>query len=817
MIMRWLFSVRSLILLLMLVLAGGVIFQVPQLVELESELLSLRAGMAPVPPESPVVALRLKEQEFSRDQLAALLVRLTEQRVRAVLLYLPLTSPASDAAGTRMQSLVDEWNRTPGAAHNKLWQRIKPELRTLQREFDGDAQLGRALRESGNVVLVSSIQSGPEADETLTGLAKYTLKLDIPQWNWSEKLKRFSNPVPPPWAELKIASVALPWDPLLRQAAAAGFAPEVENVDSVPGLLLMAAGERYYPAASLATLVVAEGATFRELKYVARGASSVLLAGKRSLPIDAQLRLLPLPESYLAPLPVHTTEVVYAADGEEGLLSGKTVVIGRFDQPGAQEFTEARMLSQLLGDFQLSRPGWVPLVELLVLSYFAFFLWLVVPRLPVRTAWFLMGVFLLAWMVGSTVLLVNLGWWLQLSPPFLLTVMGMILLVGERTFAQRRLQLAELNCHLGQMLQEKGMLDQALERFKSCPVGHDGARELLYQLGLDYERKRRFGQALGVYELLAKRGRYKDVGERLERLRAHNGRAPLGKPGKDATVVLEQGAVHPTLGRYEVVSELGQGAMGTVYLGRDPKINREVAIKTLAYSGVDDTQLPMIKDRFFREAEAAGRLNHPGIVTIFDAGEEHDLAYLAMEFLNGKDLATYCKPGTLLSPYEVMTIVADVADALGYAHDNEVVHRDIKPANIMRLSDNSVKVTDFGIARVVSNSQTQTGMVLGTPSYMSPEQVAAKKVDGRSDLFSLGSVCYELLCGEKAFVGDSMASLMYNISNLNFMPLREKNKDLPKCCYELIDSLLVKAVSRRPKNAFEVAAAARACSEKARK
>jgi serine/threonine-protein kinase len=271
------------------------------------------------------------------------------------------------------------------------------------------------------------------------------------------------------------------------------------------------------------------------------------------------------------------------------------------------------------------------------------------------------------------------------------------------------------------------------------------------------------------------------------------------------------------MGRYEIISELGQGAMGTVYLGRDPKINREVAIKTLAYGGVDDTQLPMIKERFFREAEAAGRLNHPGIVTIFDAGEEHDLAYLAMEFLDGEDLAVHCKEGSLLPPEAVLSLTADVAEALAYAHSNQVVHRDIKPANIMRLADGSVKVTDFGIARVVSNSQTQTGMVLGTPSYMSPEQVAAKKVDGRSDLFSLGTVLYEMLCGEKAFVGDSMASLMYNISNVNFTPLKDRRKGLPRCCYTLVDSLLVKAVSRRPKSASEVAAAARDCSEKARK
>jgi len=810
---RWMFSVTNLILLLALVLGIGVVCQAPPLLKLERQLLTLRSGMAPTPQESAVVALRLEEQELSRDQLAEVLLQLARRQVKAVLLHLPLSEPAPAASASHLRSMYDEWDRIPGASHNKLWQRIKPDLRDLQKELDGDTRLVRALREVGKVVLVSPVEVGAEGDESLTELAKYSLHLDVPVWNWQQHLKRFSNPIPPTWSGEQIASADLPWGELLRQAAATGYTSGYgANIE--PGLLLLAAKDRYYPAASLATLVVADGTTFKTVKYVTRGVSSVLLVGKRSFPVDPQLRLLPLPESFLPPLPIRSTADLLGDEGESGQLAGKVVVVGRFAQPGAPEFTDTRMLGQLLGDFQLSRPGWMPLLEVLVLAYFAFFLWLVVPRLPVRTAWTLMGVFLLVWLLGATILLVNLGWWLQLSPPLLLTVFGLALLYAQRRSAQRRHQLADLNCRLGQMLQEKGMLDQALERFQVCPSHHEGVRELMYNLGLDYERKRRFGRAQGVYERL---GNYKDVGERLARLRAQGGGAPLGKTSKDATVILEKGAVHPTLGRYEIVSELGQGAMGTVYLGRDPKINREVAIKTLAYSGVDDTQLPMIKERFFREAEAAGRLNHPGIVTIFDAGEEHDLAYLAMEFLDGKDLATYCKPGSLLPPRDVLDIVADVAEALGYAHDNDVVHRDIKPANIMRLVDNSVKVTDFGIARVVSNSQTQTGMVLGTPSYMSPEQVAAKKVDGRSDLFSLGAVCYELLCGEKAFVGDSMASLMYNISNVNFTPLKEKRKGLPKCCYELVDSLLVKAVTRRPKNASEVAAAARACSEKARK
>jgi serine/threonine protein kinase len=194
----------------------------------------------------------------------------------------------------------------------------------------------------------------------------------------------------------------------------------------------------------------------------------------------------------------------------------------------------------------------------------------------------------------------------------------------------------------------------------------------------------------------------------------------------------------PMLGRYQIEKELGKGAMGVVYMGRDPKINRVVAIKTMALSQeFEADELVEVKERFFREAETAGRLNHPNIVQMYDAGEEHDLAYIAMEFLKGKDLVPYAKAGNLMPVPRVMSIVARVADALSYAHENNVVHRDIKPANIMyEPESDQVKVTDFGIARITDSSKTKTGMVLGTPSYMSPEQLAGKKIDGRSDLFS---------------------------------------------------------------------------------
>ncbi len=811
------FSVTSLILFSALLLAVATLCQVSPLVAIENQLLTLRAGLLSMAKESPVVNVQVTEGELSRGALAELVTKLSRQKVRAILLDLPLSSPAPKQLAEKLKSMREVWGRSLEAGHNKLWLRINNELSAFESDLDPDAQLARALREAGNVVLVAPVRTFGEVDGTSAQLQKMSLKLDLPDWTWQQRLKHFSNPLSSLESDVHITAVQTPWEKLQRQAATIGFIAADEQ--EIPaGSLLLPVGERYFPSAALAVTMISRKASFKTLDLKSQGPGMVLLsADKHRYPIDRHLRLLPLPATLLADVAKVSASDILAGINKQAQLEGKVAVVGLFSRPRAPEYSDALLIGQLLGNFQLSRPGWLPLVELLVLMYFAFILWLVVPRLPMRTSLILMGLFVLVWLVLATILLINMGWWLQLTPPLLLAGLGLLLQQSTRRIRERHETVSELNCSLGKMLQEKGMLDKALERYQACPTTDETARDLIYHLGLDFERKRQFSQALRAYDHLAQSGGYKDISTRLTRLSRHGGSVSFGRQNKDATVVLEKGAVHPTLGRYEIVRELGQGAMGTVYLGRDPKINREVAIKTLAYSGVDETQLPMIKERFFREAEAAGRLNHPGIVTIFDAGEEHDLAFLAMEFLGGEDLSAYCRPNALLPVADVLMIIADIAEALAYAHSNNVVHRDIKPANIMRQRDGSVKVTDFGIARVVSDSQTQTGMILGTPSYMSPEQVAAKKVDGRSDLFSLGSVCYELLCGEKAFVGDSMASLMYNIANVRYTPLSTRRKGLSMCSHDLVDMLLVKAVSRRPKNAAIVAEAARACSEKVRK
>ncbi|NJD34450.1 MAG: response regulator [Betaproteobacteria bacterium] len=254
-----------------------------------------------------------------------------------------------------------------------------------------------------------------------------------------------------------------------------------------------------------------------------------------------------------------------------------------------------------------------------------------------------------------------------------------------------------------------------------------------------------------------------------------------------------------TLGRYHIERELGRGAMGTVYLGTDPKIGRVVAIKTMSLPvNVSADKLEEIKERFFREAESAGRLTHPNIVAIYDVGEQHDLAYIAMEFLHGQDLALYARPDHLLPLEKVLSIGERVALALAYAHEHNVVHRDIKPANVVYEADSdSVKVTDFGIASITDSLKTDSGIVLGTPSYMSPEQVAGSIIDGRSDLYSLGVMIYALVTGRLPFQGETLAQLMLNIAHEPYPDIRTYNAEFPDCVAALLNTALAKDPAQR--------------------
>ncbi len=268
------------------------------------------------------------------------------------------------------------------------------------------------------------------------------------------------------------------------------------------------------------------------------------------------------------------------------------------------------------------------------------------------------------------------------------------------------------------------------------------------------------------------------------------------------------------LGRYKVLKELGRGSMGVVYLGKDPTIQRFVAIKTMQLNEIDDAdKLQDVKARFFREAESTGRLSHPNIVTIFDAGEEHDLGYIAMELLQGTTLKDWSRKPNLMPFQKVIPILATVAEAMDYAHQQGVVHRDIKPANIMLTNDEGVKIMDFGIAKMATSSKTQTNIVMGTPTYMSPEQIAGKKVDGRSDIFSLAVVMFELLTGRPPFLADNVSALLFAIAHTPHPSLKAIRPDMPPIFKDVLDRALHKDPVHRYRRASEFALKLRSCVE----
>jgi serine/threonine-protein kinase len=272
------------------------------------------------------------------------------------------------------------------------------------------------------------------------------------------------------------------------------------------------------------------------------------------------------------------------------------------------------------------------------------------------------------------------------------------------------------------------------------------------------------------------------------------------------------------LGHYRVERLLGKGAMGAVYLGREVGSERAVAIKTMALAQeFEASGLAEVKARFFREVESAGRLRHPNIVVMYEAGEEGDLAYIAMEYLHGRDLAAFTKPDNLLPLPSVLSILARVAEALACAHRNSVVHRDVKPANVIyEPVTDLVKVMDFGVARLTDASKTKTGMVLGSPSYMSPEQLLGRKVDGRSDLFSLGVMLYQLACGRLPFVAESMGRLMYKITNEPAPDVRSVNPQVPDDVVTVIERAMSKSAEQRYQTADEMARDLRACLDRLR-
>lgn len=479
------------------------------------------------------------------------------------------------------------------------------------------------------------------------------------------------------------------------------------------------------------------------------------------------------------------------------------------------------LINSLLTDSRIKTPTWALALQRVTIIGLALYLLLLPGRLRGRIG-IGISVALSAGLLNiSLLLLLVYSIWLPLAVPALFLVIGQFFLSIQhyirKAFRSIQVQATEAYHELAANLQSQGKYDQALKYLKKCPLDII-TMDNLYNLALEFERRRQFNQAISVYDYLACADEdFRDIKERRSRHKVVPNSASLANSdvghSKTVLIVDHPNVAQPILGRYEIEEVIGQGAMGTVYKGKDPKIGRTVAIKTLALSAeFESKHLDEVRRRFYREAETAGRLNHPNIVTIYDVGEEHDLAYIAMDYINGEGLENYSHHEHLLPIDEVFDIGIVTAEALDYAHEQNVVHRDIKPANIIyNPGSQTLKLTDFGIACLTDNSRTRTGTILGSPSFMSPEQLEGKKLDGRSDLFSLGVTLYQLFTGYLPFVGESMTALAYKIANSKAVSVRKARPELPSCLTRILNKALEKTPKQRYQSGEAFADALRKC------
>jgi serine/threonine-protein kinase len=625
---------------------------------------------------------------------------------------------------------------------------------------------------------------------------------------------------------------------LAGQAGGIGVVSSETNFTSEP--LIVRYGPDFLPSFSLMLATRSKGISVQHV--VSRGGDKPMLGGQ---PLNTDSDFNIYPRFYEDKNGKSAFKVYSFIDLLNGTIAlsefrQKTILVGLTSPhlarqqitPGGQPISltlaAAHSVSSILNGDLYKLPHWADWAQRGLIVLIGLYLMFLMGRFRMMTGLFV-SLFLLLMIFNAYFVLIGLkSVWVPMMSAAVLLVFGHLVLSSRHFFntGSQHLegQLSNAYKELGQSLQTQGRLDQAFENFSRCDVDKSLLRQL-YNLGLDYERKRQFNKAISVFKFIVKHDAgYNDVVERIQKNENAENTVVLsgsssGNTNTNTTLLTsKEGVEKPKLGRYVIDSELGRGAMGVVYLGHDEKIGRTVAIKTLSISDeIEEANREDVKARFFREAEAAGRLNHPCIVTVYDVGEEQDLAFIAMDYLKGSDLSAYTSEEKLLPVTRVFKIIMSVALALDYAHQKHVVHRDIKPANIIYdEATNTTKLTDFGVACLTDASKTKTGTVIGSPIYMSPEQLIGKEIDGRADIFSLGVTFYQMLTGSLPFNGDSMASLMYNIANEKHPDVRRFRMDLPPCVGTIIDKALEKDVKQRFQSGREMAIMMKACFEQAK-
>ena len=461
--------------------------------------------------------------------------------------------------------------------------------------------------------------------------------------------------------------------------------------------------------------------------------------------------------------------------------------------PSGQFVTQSEITASLLANVEYDQvviaPSWVNALEMLAPLLLAIVAVLFLPDRSRKDIAVLAGFSLALLLLIEVIMLYVLRLRIDLGRPILI-FLGVALLCFWLVRDEKKETVNAFK--RGSDFLSAGRLEPAFAEFRRCPPTEILAT-LMYKLSLAFEQQAKPERAEAVLEWMK---------------RTHSTAIT------DSTAKGKASGIPQRLGRYVIERRIGRGAMGAVYLAKDPRINRPVALKAIPIQKeFEDEELKEARLRFYREAESAGRLTHPNIITVFDAGEDKGLAYIAMEYVPGIPLKQFTDPKKLLAPKRALELCASAAEALDYAHSQGVIHRDIKPANLMyNPKEGSLKITDFGVARMTDNNRTKTGIVLGTPMYMSPEQLGAEDLTGHSDLFSLGVTLYELLAGEVPFHATNIAVLMTKITTEDPAPISTRRAGIPPS----VDSVIAKVLAKRPKDRFtsgsEMAIALRNCA-----
>jgi len=742
---------------------------------------------------------------WPRSEFSNIINKLSHANARIIGLDIPFTQKQRTANSAQIAALLRK------DSQNTDDSKIEAQIRSM----DGDYMLTSAAKKSGNVYMSMRFDNKTRSAYTNTPIPTFLKSVIIKNTSLGNASY---DPIQP-------SKLHYPFSDLATAAAGIGFSNINLDSDGISRSAPLVAEYKnnYFP--SLALLIASRDLNMT-VSDIRIDLGSKLELGMLDIVSNSQMSIYPVFHrsddisgfKHYSFYDIISNRIPNSAFNDKVVLIGVTDpnITTAYNTPvidgmSGIEF-QAHILQSILDKSVYSRPSWAEFVEYALIILIGIYLITLVPRTNTTISTSISIALFIILLATSFLLLSIAAVWLQTMSAAMLLITGHILILINKHFLSTQSQgrstaeSAETNKMLGLSFQSQGMLDMAFDKFRKCPINND-ILQCIYNLALDFERKRQFNKASSVYEYINEHEpSYKDVSVRMERMKNAGDTMIFGaSTAGGISNLLITGGAKPTLGRYEIIREIGKGAMGTVYLGKDPKINREVAIKTMALAQeFEPDEMEEVKARFFREAETAGMLNHPNIVTIFDAGDEHDLAYIAMEFLDGADLAPYTKKGKLFPASATMKVCGKVAEALNYAQSQNVVHRDIKPANIMLLKDKTIKVTDFGIARITASSKTKTGVVLGTPSYMSPEQLSGKHVDGRSDIFSLGVMMYEMLCGVRPFRGDSMATLMFQIANEPHPDIREHNSQITERTAKLLDHMLTKDPEMRIANGAAV-------------